>query len=101
PFQSCGVGECSGVQGENWLEPVDSNTAERERGHMLSDELLDDDRRVERAAPLDEVVQQSGQDNLRNFQQKIDILGEPGTAAKHECQPADERIADRSGVERL
>src|SRR5271157_4080079 len=60
PFQACGVGECSGVEGENRLEPVDSNTAERKRGHMLSDVLLDDDRWVERAASLDEVGQQSG-----------------------------------------
>ena len=38
---------------------------------------------------------------LRNFEQEVDILGIPGTAAKHERQPANERVADRSGVERL
>ncbi len=63
--------------------------------------MLDDDRRVERAAPLDEVVQQSWQDDLRNFEQEVDILGESGATAKHERQSADERIANRSGVERL
>ncbi len=68
---------------------------------MLSDELLDDDRWVERAASLHEVVQQSRQDDLRNFEQEVDVLGESGTAAKHVRQTADERVADPAGVERL
>ena len=48
-----------------------------------------------------EVAQQFRQDILRNFEQEVDVLGEPGTAAKHERESADERVTDRSGVERL
>ena len=43
----------------------------------------------------------SPEDDLRNFEQEVDILGESGTTAKHDRLSADERIANRSGVERL
>ena len=68
---------------------------------MLPNVLLDDDRRVERETPFDQVVEQAGQDDLRDIEQEVDILGESGTAAQHERQSADERVADRPGVERL
>ena len=51
PFQGLGIGERSGVEGENWLEPVDSHLSEPESGHVLWTIFLDDDRRVERAIP--------------------------------------------------
>ena len=35
-------------------------------------------------SPLDEVVQQAGQRDLRHIEQEVDILGESGTTAKHE-----------------
>ena len=95
------AGERSGVEGEDRLEPVDANLAERERGHILPDVLLDNEGRVERETPLDEVIQQSGQDDLRDVEQEVGILSEPGTAAKHECQSANQCVTDRAGVERL
>jgi hypothetical protein len=79
-----GIGEYSRVEREDGLQPVNSNTAERERRHMLSDKLLDDNILVEREASPYEVVQEPGQDDLGNFQQKISVLREPGSTAKQD-----------------
>ena len=35
----------------------------------------------------------------RNFEQEVNVLGKPRTAAKHERQSADEPVANRPGVE--
>ena len=60
PFQRRGVGECPRVEGEDRLQPVDSNIAEWERGDMLPNELFDDGDGVERETPFYQIVQQYG-----------------------------------------
>jgi len=68
---------------------------------MLLDESFDDDGWVELESSFNEVAQQFRQENLRNFEEEVDVLGESGTAADRESEPADERVADRSGAKRI
>lgn len=95
------VGECPGVEGKDGLEPIDPNTAVRERRDILPDVLRDNDRRIDRETASDEVIKQGRQYDLRHVDQEGDILGVPRAPARHECQTAHEGIANRASVERL
>jgi hypothetical protein len=68
---------------------------------VLTDIRGDDHHRVEREAPLDQVVEQAGQVDLRDVDQEVDVLGGSLASSQGGRQPADERMADRSGRERL
>ncbi|MBV8312481.1 MAG: hypothetical protein JO344_19025, partial [Planctomycetaceae bacterium] len=54
-----------------------------------------------RESPLDEVIEQAGQRDLRHIEQEVDVLGESGAPAHHSRKPADERVPDRPGSECL
>ena len=48
---------------------------------MLSDKLLDGDRRLKGEAPFDEIIQQAWQHDLRDIEQDIHVSGEAGPSA--------------------
>ena len=85
----------AGVKGKYRFNPVDTDVAEGEGGEVVSHILLDHDRRVQRAAACQKVIEQPRQYKLWHIEQKVDVLGESGPAAHGSRKSADECMADR------
>ena len=61
---------------------------------MLLNELPNDGFTIERKTSVNKFIEQSGQRQLRDLQQNINILREPRPAAEHRGQATEQRISN-------
>lgn len=68
---------------------------------MILNVFLDDDNRVQRETPYQEVVEQPREHDLRDIEQEINVFREPDSTTHERRQSSAQRMPDRSGGEGL
>jgi hypothetical protein len=93
--------QCVGVEGKHGLQPVVSNHPEAKSRHVMLDVLSNDGVAVERKPAVLKLVEESGQRDLRDVDQYVDVLREPRPTSEDGRQPAEHRVSDAPRIEHL